>query len=174
MNIQARCGLSASTLTLSPTGKSTMAACLCAMCGTGLSTSPPNKASRTWERDGCSGHTYPDNILVNDHKAGSHGNVGKEGKNEEILQLTNEDQENYKWEEAEHIDPEVHTSSLTGKRWICAVGNQHCAPQEAFVNLQDSHRGGRGRRLPIRLQSRQTAKIELTPSMIKSHDSSDQ
>lgn len=78
--------------------------------------SPPNKASRTWEQDGYSEHTYPDNILVNYHKTGGHGNVGKEGKYEEILQLTNEDQENYKREEAEHIDPEVHTSSLTGKR----------------------------------------------------------
>lgn len=35
--------------------------------------------------------------------------------------MANEDQENYKWEKAEHIDPEVHTSSLTGMRQVRAI-----------------------------------------------------
>ena len=50
-------------------------------------------------------HTHPNNILVNYHKTGSHGNVGKEWKYEEIFQLSNEDQEDYKWKKAEHVDP---------------------------------------------------------------------
>lgn len=39
-------------------------------------------------------YAYPNNVLINYHKTDSHGNVGKEWEHEQILQLTNEDQEN--------------------------------------------------------------------------------
>lgn len=48
-------------------------------------------------------NTHSNNILVNDHQADSHGEIGKQWKEGQALQVTNKDQEDHEWQETQHV-----------------------------------------------------------------------